>query len=285
VTSQLRVKLCGFIEQCCKSTSGEVSAWVFSGDLYLRLLDLYLEWVEADAERSLRLVLDVLVNLLNQGQRRSDQERTKNKVVDTLVSIFAGKSVKPLAKSAIMTLDRFLVKSVVSLGEVGSRYSELKGLGLPVSDLRLWEAFMDDILNWMRVPVVCPVAGKFVTTVYKGLRVESEKGFLAGGLDAQLFTVELWHKWLLDFLVRSGADPAFMEGVKNYIFAPLFKSDKAESLMLLEMMNRLDSDIVSPQIDMDLPATLKLAALEVGKRVGLIEEPGTLTSDIPSPLI
>ncbi|SPO02760.1 uncharacterized protein DNG_05435 [Cephalotrichum gorgonifer] len=267
-TSKIRVKLCGFIQQCCQSRSGEVKDWAFSNELYLKLMDLYLEWNESDSERSLRLVLDLLVDLMTGGQSRADRESTKLTVLDTLVSIVARQSARPLAKSAMMVLDRFLSKSVVSLHEVGSKYKELKRLDIAVSDLQLWKTYVAEILNWMKVQFVCPVAGKFVATIYKGLHTESEKGFLSGS--EKKFTVELWHEWLLQLLIP---EPLLLEGVKNYILLPLFKLERTESLAFLDMMNRLDRDIVSPQTDLDTPAMLKLASLEVGKRVGLVEEP------------
>lgn len=268
-TSKIRIRLCGFIEQCCKSNSEEARDWAFSSDLYLRLLDLYLEWNEADAERSLRLVLDLLADLMSRNQARPHFEATKLTVLDTLVSIVARRSIKPLEKSAIMVLDRFLAKSVVSLREVGTRYKEVMGLELAISDLQLWKSYFEELFNWMKIQFVCPVAGKFVATVYKQLRAESEAGFLS--CSEKKLTVELWHEWLLEFLML---DPTLLEGIKNYIFIPLFKSERTESLAFLEMMNRLDKGTVSTQVDMDVPATLRLASLEVGKRVGLVEEPG-----------
>lgn len=268
-TSKIRIRLCGFIEQCCKSSSEEVRDWAFSSEVYLRLFDLYLEWNEADAERSLRLVLDLLVDLMIRGQAKPDCESTKLTVLETLVSIVARQSTKPLAKSAIMVLDRFLTKSVVSLSEVGTKYKELKGLETAISDIQLWKSYLAELFSWMKIQFVCPVAGKFVATIYKQLRGESEAGFLSAS--EKKLTVELWHEWLLEFLM---SDPTLLEGIKNYIFITLFKSERTESLAFLDMMNRLDKDTVSPQVDMDIPATLRLASLEVGKRVGLVEEPG-----------
>lgn len=270
-TSKIRIRLCGFIEQCCKSSSEEVRGWAFSNDLYLRLFDLYLEWNEADAERSLRLVLDLLVDLMSRDQAKPHFEATKLTVLDTLVSIVARRSTKPLAKSAIMVLDRYLAKSVVSLREVGTRYKKVMGLELPISDLQLWKSYFEELFDWMKIQFVCPVAGKFVATVYKQLRGESDAGFLSGS--EKKLTVELWHEWLLEFLMLN---PTLLEGIKNYIFIPLFKSEKTESLAFLEMMNKLDKETVSTQVDMDVPATLRLASLEVGKRVGLVEEPGII---------
>lgn len=263
------MRLCGFIEQCCKSSSQEIRGWASSSELYLRLFDLYLEWNEADAERSLRLILDLLVDLMMREEESSGNGSTKLTVLDTLVSIIARQSTKPMAKSAIMVLDRFLSKSVVSLSEIGNRYKELKGLEPAISDIKLWKTYLSELFNWMSIQFVCPVAGKFVTTLYKHLRTESDEGFLS--TSEQKFTVELWHEWLLEFLF---SEPLLIDGIKNYIFVPLFKSEKAESLAFLEMMNKLDEDLVSPQVDLDVPATLRLVSLEVGKRVGLVDEPG-----------
>jgi len=263
------VKLCGFIEQCLKSKTPGVRDWALSKDLYLKLFDLYLEWNESDAERSLRLVLDLLVDLMIQGKARADLGPVKLTVLDTLVSVMAKQSTKPLAKSAIMVLDRFLTKSVVSLKEVGTTYKAWKESELTVTDIELWKNYLAEVFNWMEIQFVCPVAGKFVATVYRMLSIESKQGFLQASQVP--FTVEIWHEWLLEFLT---AEPSLLDGIKNYIFVPLFKSEKQESIELLQRMNRLDKAITTPDLDLDIPAMLQLASLEVGKRVGLVEEPG-----------
>ncbi|MBE3046531.1 hypothetical protein IMZ48_29185 [Candidatus Bathyarchaeota archaeon] len=277
-TSKLRVRLCGFIEQCSKSSSQEMKGWAFSSEIYLQLLDLYLEWNEADAERSLRLVLDLLVDLMTRREEGQGRDSLKLTVLDSLTSIVARQSTKPLEKSAIMVLDRFLTKSVVSLGEIGTSYGEARGLELEpdVPDIQLWKSYVSELFNWMEIQFVCPVAGKFITTIYRHLRAESDKE--VWGDSGNEFEVKLWHEWLLEFLMSK---PHLLDGVKNYIFVPLFKSEKAESLALLGMMNRLDKDVVSPQTDMDILSTLSLASLEVGKRIGLVEEPGTYPPYFP----
>lgn len=266
-SSKVRVKLCGFIERCCKSKSQVIRDWALSSDLYLQLFDLYLEWNESDAERSLRLVLDLLVDLMIQSRERPGLAPVKSTVLDTLVAIMAKQSTKPLAKSAIMVLDRFLTKSVISLEEVGTKYRTQKKSDLAVTDLQLWKNYLAEAFNWMEVQFVCPVAGKFIATVYRLLSAESKQGFLK---ESQ-FTVEVWHEWLLEFLTD---EPSLLDGIKNYIFVPLFKSDKKDSVELLQRLNRLDKAITSPEMDLDIPTTLQLASLEVGKRVGLVEEPG-----------
>ncbi|CAI4219501.1 unnamed protein product [Parascedosporium putredinis] len=265
-SSKVRVKLCGFLEKCSKSESQTVKDWALSDGLYMRLFDLYLEWNESDAERSLRLVLDLLVDLMIRGQSHKEPPCVRLTVLDTLVSIMARQSTKPLAKSAIMVLDRFLTKSVVTLEEVANSYKAQKKSELHISDLAFWKDYLSEVFVWMETQFVCPVAGKFIATVHRLLSVESERGFLT----RSPFTVGAWHEWLLEFLA---AEPSLLDGVKNYIFVPLFKSDKNSSVQLLQRMNRLDKGILNPETDLDIPATLQLASLEVGKRVGLVEEP------------
>ena len=113
-----------------------------------------------------------------QSRERPDLAPVKSTVLDTLVAIMAKQSTKPLAKSAIMVLDRFLTKSVISLEEVGTKYRTQKKSDLAVTDLQLWKNYLAEAFNWMEVQFVCPVAGKFIATVYRLLSAESKQGFL-----------------------------------------------------------------------------------------------------------
>ncbi|RYP50459.1 hypothetical protein DL768_004051 [Monosporascus sp. mg162] len=53
-------KLCGFVEQCSKSSSALLRAFAFSEDTAVRLFDFFVEWNEQDSHRSMKLILDFL---------------------------------------------------------------------------------------------------------------------------------------------------------------------------------------------------------------------------------
>jgi hypothetical protein len=75
-------------------------------------------------------------------------------------------------------------------------------------------------------------------------------------------------------------EPTLLESIKNYIFLPLFKVDRSEALQFLRRMNEDQAVYGTTELDLDFPALLQLAALETGKKVGLVEEPG----ELPEPL-
>jgi len=270
--NKARIKLCGFVELCARSESKPLRGWAYSEEQGQKLLDLYFDGNGVDSGRSLRLILDLIVELILRNPNKVVADAIKTSVVVTLLRIVAGRSTKPLAKSAIRVLDRFVSKSVVSLEEVGIEYGAVKGLHLPITDLLLWKTFLGELFSWMKLHFICPVAGKLVATVLSQLRQASSDGFLKES--AGPLTLELWHEWLLSMLKQ---EPALLDGLKSYVFMTWFKSDRDDALRFLQMMNSLGDGITSPKLELGVKATLQLAALEVGKRVGLVEEPGMLS--------
>ncbi|KAJ3529859.1 hypothetical protein NM208_g9572 [Fusarium decemcellulare] len=272
------VKLCGFVEQSFKSSSQDLRNWAFSRDVTIKLFNFYVEWNESDNHRSMKLVLDLLPQLIRRNPNEEAGQSTKASILDNLVSIVTGKSTKPLAKSAIKTLDHLLTKDVVTLEEIRSSYVSLQQKDAPVEPLAVWKSFIVELFHWMRLHFVCPTAGRFIVCLYRSLRRREE------GQPVQL-SVEVWHKWLLEAVSE---EPSILESVKNYIFLPLFKADRTEALAFLKRMNEHEAVSAGAEIDLNLPALLQLATLEIGKKVGLVEEPALgddKTSDSESSII
>lgn len=262
------VKLCGFVEQASKSRSQEIRAWAFNRDVALQLFDFYVEWSESDNHRSMRLALGLLPQLVKRNPDQEAAQATKKFLVNTLVAIVAGKSDKPVAKSAIKALDHLLTKTTVTLDEVRASYAALQPEELAASgEMRVWRGFFVELFRWMRLHVVCPAAGRFIVVLYRALR---QRPSLGGS--AQL-TVEMWHGWLIDVLEE---DASILESVTNYVFLALFKADRQEASTFLRRMNDFEGLSASSGSDLDTRTLLQLAALETGKKVGLVEEPGML---------
>ena len=258
------VKLCGFVEQASKSSSSKLRSWAFSQDVVLKMFNFYIEWNESDTHRSMKLVLDLVPQLLRRNPDDEASQSAKRVVLDSLVSIIVGKSSKPLAKSAIKALDHFLTKGIFTLEEIRITYVSLLRDKSPSDDLRVWKSFIAELFHWMKLHFVCPTAGRFIMCLYRGLRRDnSEK--------AVDFSIETWNQWLLEALTE---EPSLLEPIKTYIFLPLFKADRGEALRFLKQMNEHEAVSASSNIDLSLPAILQLAALETGKKVGLVEEPG-----------
>ncbi|KAM0434453.1 hypothetical protein ACHAPT_003549 [Fusarium lateritium] len=257
------VKLCGFVEQSSKSGSQDLRLWAFSRDVTIRLFDFYVEWNESDNHRSMKLVLDLIPQLIRRNPDEGAGQSTKSAIVDNLVSIVTGKSTKPLAKSAIKALDHLLTKDIVTLEEIRSSYVTLQPKDGSAATLETWKSFIFELLHWMTLHFVCPTAGRFIVCLYRGLRQQDPETPVE-------LTVETWHKWLLEAV---NEEPSILESIKNYVFLPLFKADKVEALAFLKRMNEHEAVSAGAEIDLNLPALLQLAALEIGKKVGLVEEP------------
>ncbi|KAF4977485.1 hypothetical protein FZEAL_6004 [Fusarium zealandicum] len=257
------VKLCGFVEQASKSHSQALRSWAFSRHVITKLFDFYVEWNESDNHRSMKLVLDLLPQLIRRNPDETAAQSTKSAILDNLVSIVTGKSAKFLAKSAIKVLDHLLAKHIVTLDEIRTSYVALMEKGASSDALEVWKSFIFELFNWMRLHFVCPTAGRFIVCLYRGLRRQDQE-------KPTELDLETWHKWLLEAVKK---EPTILESIKNYIFLPLFKANKTEALGFLKRMNENEAVSAGAEIDLNLPALLQLAALEIGKRVGLVEEP------------
>lgn len=248
------------MEQCSKSQSPPLREWAFSRGVTEKLFTFYVEWNESDQHRSMKLVLDLIVQLCKKNPNTEVAAETEKNLLKTLISIVIGTSTKPVVKSAIKIIDHFLTKNIFNLDDLRLTYIRCQPQADPSDEIEVWRKFFAEILQWMRIHFVCPTAGKFIVLLYRGLRSRQTE-----------LPVEMWHQWLLNFLAE---EPGLLEAVKNYIFVPLFKSDRTEALRFLRGINNHEVITTTQDLEMDISTLLQLAALETGKRVGLVEEPG-----------
>ncbi|KAM4054760.1 putative death-receptor fusion protein [Hirsutella rhossiliensis] len=237
VSGQACVRLCGLVEQLSKANSEELRSWSFSQTVTLQLFNFFVDWNESDHHRSMKLVLDLIVRSI--------------------------KGNPDLAKSAIKCLDQFLTKGVFILSDIYAGYKSHRKELTQQSDNEVWRSFTVDIFNWMRLQFVCPTAGKFIVSVYQRWRREDKDQPPSPSVDE-------WYQWLLDF---ASEEPSLLEPIKNYIFLPLLKADRDEGLRFLGKMGEERAISTACSLDLDTPALLQLAALETGKKIGLVEEP------------
>ncbi|PHH85172.1 hypothetical protein CDD83_799 [Cordyceps sp. RAO-2017] len=263
VSGQACVRLCGFVEQLLKAKSEELRGWAFSRTVTLRLFNFYTDWNESDHHRSMKLVLDLIVQSIRRNPDEGAASETRACLIDRLLSVVTGRSTKPVAKSAIKSFDHFLTKGVLALDDIRSAYVTHRKELTQRSETEVWRCFVFDIFNWMRLHFVCPTAGRFVVSIYQSWRRQDSQ-------QANGPSVETWYQWLLDF---ASEDPSLLESIKNYIFLPLFKVDRAAGLRFLQTMNEEKAISTACSQNMDVPALLQLAALETGKKIGLVEEP------------
>ncbi|OHW95084.1 heat repeat protein [Colletotrichum incanum] len=274
------VKLCGFVEQSSKSDKPALRQWAFSEQPSLRLFNFFIKWNETEQHRSMKLVLDLLPSLIRRNPDPAAAEAVKTTVLDTLISIIGPQSTKPLLKSSLKAMDHFASKSVFSVEDIAASYRRTQPSCSWESDIGLWQDFFGQMLDWMTMHYVCPTAGKFIVTIFRALRQRSLKNPQATG--AEQFSVEIWLRWVQAAISKT---PSLLEGIKTYVFLPLFKDERKDSVQILEQINSMWSASGSAVAELDTLAQLNLAVLEVGKKVGMVEEPGAIYREESSSVV
>ncbi|KAJ4420130.1 hypothetical protein N0V82_004577 [Gnomoniopsis sp. IMI 355080] len=265
-TKDACVKLCGFVQLCAKSSQGPLRQWAFREETTKDLFNYYLEWNEKDAHRSMRLALDLVSTLMLQNPDHQVQLSLKAEFLAILVSIVARKSMRPVVKSCMSSLTQFLTKGVFNLNDIVRQYVSLRRDLAENPTITIWQSWVAEIFKWMELHYICPVAGKLLVVTFSILSSEAS----STDTGSAEFNVRVLRIWLETAL---SADPDILESVKNYVFAPMFKSDRRLSFSLLEELNtsRPGDKAISP--DANATALLHLAALEVGKKASIVDEP------------
>lgn len=264
------IRLCGLLDQSAKSSSPSLKQWAFSEPTILKLFDFFVEWNESDHSRSMRLVLDSLTSLLSKNPDPVVAASTKEAILQVLLPIVIGQSTKPAAKSALKILEHFLTKGILTLEDLKKSFRQCRPEAELVDGLPMWMLFLDDLSHWMHSRFMRPQAGRFIACLYRSL-VSAESGF------AYNEVAQAWQKWLILLL---GDDATLLEGIGNYVFLPLFRNFRSEGVRFLEIVSNQSVISTAAGINLDSATLLQLAALETGKKVGLVEEPGMSRCDL-----
>lgn len=270
-TADACVKLCGFVSLCAKSKDDTLTAWAFSEKTSQDLFNFFIEWNEKDQHRSMRLVLDLLSFLIIQNPSPQVREDLKTDLLHTMTAIIARKSTRPLVKSCITALSHLLMKSILTLEDVAQMYQSMRPDLAEQPAIILWQDWVAEIFRWMELPYVCPVAGKFLGIIFSGLHGSSTSCGCRGERTPELDATTI-RRWLEAALV---ANPELLESIKNYFLAPLFKSDRALSIALLKELHQAQPEEGrhTRSDELDTAALLHLAALELGKKASIVDEP------------
>lgn len=219
----------------------------------------------------MRQVLELLGSLISLNPDEYSSDSVKKAILQRLVSIITHQSAQPLVKPAFKSLECFLGKGTISTGalidcyedQVSSFRRDLDGSSEKESH---WDSFVSEVFEWLTLSDVSPAAGKFLVTLFVKLRNE----FGRSHIRTADHTV-LWQRWIRNGLSRN---PETLENVKNYLFPHLFKLDRSGSLLFLGYLNS-QGPISGLQIqDSNAHSLLQLAAIEVGKKSGLVEDQG-----------
>lgn len=217
----------------------------------------------------MRLVLDLISTLIPQNPSSQVREAVKQNILSTLVSVIARVSMRPLVKSCLSCLNHLLLKSIFTLDDMLRQYGMLRPDLAGEPDIVLWQEWVAELFSWMKLHYACPVAGKLLVLIFSGLYSPAGKPAktTAGGAD---FNVGIMRKWVETALATN---PDILESIKNYVLAPLIKFDRALSIAFLEELNKGRPEDHTSGDELDTAALLHLAALEIGKKASVVDEP------------
>ncbi|EPE28716.1 ARM repeat-containing protein [Glarea lozoyensis ATCC 20868] len=268
------IKLCYFIEQCRGSSCSPIRDVVFSKSIALRLFYFYIEWSEKNQNRSMRQVLELLSSLIARNPNSEVSGAIKSSILLKTLSVITHDSIQPAVKPSFKVLECFLGKTSISPNEIcvgWNAYTAQKQKdgfrSTKVMTATAWDSLVSSVFYWLGPADVSPAAGKFLVTLFKTLRGEPGQGTPENHSS-------LWQRWIREGIAKN---PDSLENVKNYLFTPLFKLDRAGSLAFLQDLNQQSSVSMMGSQDIDAHAMLQLAAMDAGKKSGLIEEPSNIT--------
>jgi hypothetical protein len=217
-------------------------------------------------------MMQVLVLLSSLVARNPDQRTgtaVKTAILQRSMSIITHQASQPLVKPAFKALECLLGKRTISTQELIDAYryhSHTFGSAMSTTEIvgsdAAWDSLFSRVFEWMTLADISPAAGKFLVTVFRELRISSD------GAHSKNSTAS-WQRWIREGLIKQ---PDALENVKNYLFPPLFKLDRPGSLVFLEDLNTQSLVWETKNQEFDAQALLQLAAIEVGKKSGLIEE-------------
>lgn len=264
------LKLCHFIEQCRSSQSPAVKGSIISESTCLGLFNFFIEWSEKNQNRSMRQVLELTSSLIALHPDREAANSIKKAILKRTLSTIHHRAAQPLVKPAFKSLDCFLSKLSISAQDLMEAYEVEEGFSPTSIDVEIlhfpyWDAFVSGVFDWMAMPDISPAAGKFLVTLFGQLRKASSDS-KSSNID---YTI-LWQRWVREGLNKN---PTALENVKNHLLSPLFKIDRQGSLAFLGELNEHKSLSNSTRQELDSHSLLRLAAMEVGKKAGLVEEP------------
>lgn len=268
------IKLCYFIEQCRTSQSSAVRQVAFSEKSCLDLFNFYVEWNEKNQNRSMRQVLELVSSLIAQNPDKSISGAIKTSILHRNISIITHQAAQPLVKPAFKSLECFLSKGTISTDDLLHSFHTQNpedansAFGPEDRSISVWDVLFSEVFDWMTLPDVSPAAGKFLVTVFRELRSRSQ----ISDTNPNEHSTS-WQRWIRRGLSKN---PQALENVKNYLFPPLFKLDRPGSLAFLEDLNKQRSMSNFQSQYLDAHALLQLAAIDVGKKSSLIEEPSRI---------
>lgn len=214
----------------------------------------------------MRQVLELLSSLISHNPDKEVSNGFKRESLERLLSIISHESAQPLVKPAFKVLECFVIKGTYNSSDLFKAYGHISGDIEPTRESQ-WDKLVSEVFEWMSSPETCSAAAKFLVSLFGELKTSPiESSEVAGNYSIY------WQRWIQQGLVKH---PESLENVKNYLFPPLFKLDKPGSLQFLRNISTNNAIDTVGNREVDSGATLFLSALEVGKKYGLVDDPGT----------
>ncbi|KAI0808471.1 putative death-receptor fusion protein-domain-containing protein [Xylaria sp. FL0064] len=251
-------KLCGFVENCSKSTSPVLKRFAFAYATSMKLFNYFIEWNEQDAHRSMRLALDYIISSVVWNPDVEISKSIKDSILNDTVSVITLQASRPSTKSCMIALDHFLQKRVIYLGEVLHVYQRLH----EGSEETTWDSFISRVFAWMELQYVWTVAGKLLVTILTQPWYRDD--------ESSRHHPDTWHKFILSGLE---INYELLEPIKVYIFMPLFRADPKSTLVYLNELTSLQKLTTDDSQGWDVNAMVWVALLEAGKKTGVVGEP------------
>lgn len=225
----------------------------------------------------MRQVLDLLTSLLSSHPEPAASKSLVRIIVERLLSVISHQASQPLVKPAFKILEHLIGKGTIHIDDLAAsrKHSTQEVVASTRSDTGVspsstLDGIVSETFQWMNLQDVSPSAGKFLVSLFK----VSKNATTGDRSDAAKSDTRLWQKWISEGLSKN---PDALENVKNYLFPPLFKLDRAGSLVFLQALNQKGPLDMEGQ-DMESQSLVQLSAIEVGKKAGLVED-----SSIKSP--
>jgi hypothetical protein len=260
------------VEQCRKSESAILRSVAFSEKTCLDFFTFYIEWNERHQHKSMRQALELSSILIIAQPDKSVASTLRQQILDELVAIIIHQGPQPLVKPAFKALECYITKASILPADIVNVHSRRRPKiadGPAATSFSELDSLVSSVFEWMTLPDISPGAGKFLVSFFRELRKDDTltASKSADGL------ASLWKRWIHTGL---GQHPESLENIQRHLFPPLFKMDRAGSVAFLQELTDLKSLPHLDAEDFDADAFLLLAAMEVGKKYGLVEEPGML---------
>ncbi|TQS37652.1 hypothetical protein Golomagni_01867 [Golovinomyces magnicellulatus] len=278
VSSESCNKFLHFIEQCKGSKSHNIQHSAFSEITCTRIFNFFIEFNEKNQNRCMRRALELVSKLIASSPDRTTTNIIKKNILDRCLSIIGHQSSRQLIKPSLRSLEYLLGKGTISIHELIKSFAETclnrnvdHSVEIDIHDT-IWNSLISEIFEWMSLPEVSQTAGKLLVTILRQVRNniqnthENETQFTS------------WQVWLQKNLERK---PDLLESIKNYLLPSLFSLDRYGSLGFLESLSTKIVDSQPRDKLADAQIVLRLAAFEVGKKIGLLEEEALITFQRP----